>query len=344
MATVAALQCVERGELSLDADISSVLPEFCEPQILVSISAERGPVLRKARKKITLRHLLTHSNGMAYDFSHPKTAAYSTWAARQYREGKLKRPKNPVQRQYLVPLLYEPGEGWSYGYGTDWAGYRGQQGYGTELRGVHAGGTFGVHWAWIARPSTRSSGRICCRRIAAMSERGEDGKVRPTDPRSPWARPPGGWPESGGGGCYGPAEDYIKLLVSLLRNDGKVLRPETRDMMFKPQLEDATYLRKVHSTPTAFGQAGNIPRSVAVDFGFGGMLNLEAVEKTGRGSGALQWGGLPNLQFWINPGDGVCGCYWGQLLPPADPVSFEYYEAFETAVNKSLAEGRAPKL
>jgi hypothetical protein len=40
--------------------------------------------------------------------------------------------------------------------------------------------------------------------------------------------------------------------------------------------------------------AGNMPPGLKLDYGLGGMINLEQT-KTGRQAGSMQWGGLPNL-------------------------------------------------
>jgi len=59
MTTVAALQCVERGLLRLDTDITDVLPELKDIDILVKMvddgSGGKKPVLKKSKGKITLR-------------------------------------------------------------------------------------------------------------------------------------------------------------------------------------------------------------------------------------------------------------------------------------------------
>jgi CubicO group peptidase (beta-lactamase class C family) len=87
--TVAVMQCVERGQLKLDDDISTVLPELKEFQILTGFEQDPDgkdkPILAKNPAPITLRyvfvwedlnsgdadfgcrHLLTHSSGLSYD-------------------------------------------------------------------------------------------------------------------------------------------------------------------------------------------------------------------------------------------------------------------------------------
>jgi len=56
LTTVAAMQCVEKGLLNLDDDITEILPEFKDREILTGFDEEtQKPILVKRRKKITLR-------------------------------------------------------------------------------------------------------------------------------------------------------------------------------------------------------------------------------------------------------------------------------------------------
>src|SRR3984893_14745891 len=58
--STAAMQLVERGELSLDDPIAEVLPELASPQVLECFDLSGEPRLRPAARPITLRHLITH--------------------------------------------------------------------------------------------------------------------------------------------------------------------------------------------------------------------------------------------------------------------------------------------
>jgi CubicO group peptidase (beta-lactamase class C family) len=54
--TVAALQCVERGLIGLDDDVSPILTELKNIDILTGFQEEKdNPILKKAERKITLR-------------------------------------------------------------------------------------------------------------------------------------------------------------------------------------------------------------------------------------------------------------------------------------------------
>lgn len=80
MTAIAALQCVEKGLLHLDDDISNVMPEWEAPSILLGFDDAKGePILEKAREKITLRRLLSHQSGMGYAFTNPLLEQYSNY-------------------------------------------------------------------------------------------------------------------------------------------------------------------------------------------------------------------------------------------------------------------------
>ena len=113
---VAAMQCVERGKLSLDQPAGEIMPELAEPQVLEGFDADGKPILRPARRKITLRMLLTHTAGFVYHGVEraTSTATCETTGFPTIMSGKL--------AALNAPLAFEPGERWEYGINIDWAG------------------------------------------------------------------------------------------------------------------------------------------------------------------------------------------------------------------------------
>jgi hypothetical protein len=58
-------------------------------------------------KSVTVRHLFTHTSGLAYAFTDPTVRDFKPRAGEDYPVG---------------PLLFEPGERWLYSTSTDWLG------------------------------------------------------------------------------------------------------------------------------------------------------------------------------------------------------------------------------
>ena len=63
VATTAALQLLEQGQIALDQPVEEILPEFAELQVL-----EADGSLRPPASKATIRQLMTHTAGLGYFF------------------------------------------------------------------------------------------------------------------------------------------------------------------------------------------------------------------------------------------------------------------------------------
>jgi CubicO group peptidase (beta-lactamase class C family) len=95
--TVAAMQLVEQGKMRLDEPVSKYLPQLNKLSILQGFDARNGkPILRPAKTRITLKHLLTHTSGLCYD----------TWDEKMFRFAS----HAPASSASAVPpLMFEPG-------------------------------------------------------------------------------------------------------------------------------------------------------------------------------------------------------------------------------------------
>lgn len=334
------MKCVEDKLLNLDDDVAKTfLPEFKDIQVLERMDEDEKPVLRPAKGKITLRALLTHSSGISYEFMHARLLAWRVWKNKDLRERGIKKThedRTEVSHAYRVPLVFDPETSWTYGYGIDWAGLAVERATNSTLEDYmrkHIFQPLNMH------DTTFEPAKYLhlTSRIAGMIVRDDEGKLIPQE-QTNTSSPIGGVRHAGGGGLASTPQDYIKVLISLLRNDSVLLKPSTIDLMFTPQLNDSSHLQKMHTNPEAFGLAGNIPAGTKVDFGLGGILNLEEMRNTHRKAGGMQWGGYPNLFWWINRQEGICGCYFTQLVPSGDPEAFGMYVEFEKAVNKTFGK------
>ncbi|KAK6609327.1 beta-lactamase family protein [Botrytis cinerea] len=319
--TIAALQCVERELLDLDGDITEILPEFKGVQILTGFDEESGkPVLIDNHKTITLRHLLTHSSGLSYDVFDPLLSRYTEYISEgspMPTDGEIL-----VKERFKFPLLFAPD-----GRKSQW-----QHLLGKILQKEHMGplGIENITFHPTQHPEIFSKLIAMSKREGGITRYGTTdnatGKAQytsqvPFDPATKDCQ--------GGAGTFGSPVDYFKCLQSICANDGKLLKSETVDEMFKPQLSEASRkgLMKALSVPEVNEVFGAFPKGLKADWGLGGIMNLEDIG--GRSKGSIAWGGYPNLQWWINRKDGMCGIWGSQLIPPGDPKTNRLVTAFE---------------
>src|SRR5947208_10021249 len=68
--SVAAMQLYEQGRFGLDDPADKYLPELANPVVIESFDAATHAYrVRPAAKKITIRHLFTHTSGLGYGFT-----------------------------------------------------------------------------------------------------------------------------------------------------------------------------------------------------------------------------------------------------------------------------------
>ena len=106
--SVAVMQLVENGKISLDAPLYDYIGEFREMQC----RDENGNI-KKAEKPITIRHLLSMTSGLNYELD---SDALKT--AREKTCGKMD-TLTAIRSMSEHILDFEPGERWQYGLSHD---------------------------------------------------------------------------------------------------------------------------------------------------------------------------------------------------------------------------------
>ena len=323
LTSTAALQLLERGRLDLDGPAAQWLPELGQIQVLEGFDAAGQPRTRPPKRPITLRHLLTHTAGFSYEFLSEEIQKF------QAAQG-LKGVFSCELAELRTPLLFDPGERWQYGINIDWVGRVVEAISGQKL-GVYLAqevlGPLGMSdTAFRMTPQMRS-------RKATIHQRGEDGKLVPTDfevPQEPQF-------EMGGGGLYSTAGDYLKFLRMILNRgqagSAQLLKPETVELMSSNQMGalEVLPLRSVDKTLT---NDLVLPPEVPHKWGLAYMINTKALP-TGRPAGSLMWAGLTNCYYWIDPSSGIGGVFLTQILPFADVKAMPLFFAFEYTVYHS---------
>jgi CubicO group peptidase (beta-lactamase class C family) len=316
----AVMQLVEQGKLELDAPASSVLPELGEAMVLEEFDDEGQPRTRAPKRPITLRHLLTHTAGFAYEFWNADVVSY--------QQVKGLPPIISCQNATLqLPLHFDPGDRWEYGINIDWAGKMVEAVSGKKLGEYLSDYLFsplGMNdTAFRITPSMRQ-------RLAKIHQRGDDGLLTPIEveiPQDPEF-------EMGGGGLYGTAGDYLKF-VRMILNRGRagveqVLKPETVDLMSRNAMGDIKVTMLYSVAPVLSNDAEFFP-GMPKGWGLSFMINDEQAP-TGRSAGSLAWSGLANTYFWIDPTRGLGGVYVTQVFPFADYKALPLFFEFEKGV------------
>lgn len=317
-----AMQQVERGKLGLDTPAKAVIPQLGEVGVLEGFDGTGKPKLRKAKRDITLRHLLTHTAGFGYDIWNADLAKY------QEAEG-VPGVISCQNKALTTPLLFDPGERWYYGINIDWAGKMVEAAAGKKLGQVLRDdllGPLGMNDTAF-RISDGMRGRM-----AKIHHRGPDGALT-ADPALEIPQEPEF--EMGGGGLYSTAGDYLKF-VRMMLNDGKtdngkaVLKPETVATMSKNAMGESRVTLLKTAAPPFSNDAEFFP-GLDKQWGLSFMINNQEAP-TGRSAGGLAWAGLANTYYWIDQKKGVGGVYVTQILPFADVKSLPLFYAFESAV------------
>jgi CubicO group peptidase (beta-lactamase class C family) len=301
------------------------VPELGETQVLEGFDDAGQPLTRPPRRPITLRHLLTHTAGFAYEI----------WSEEiiRYQEAKGVPGIITCQNAALTtPLLFDPGERWQYGINIDWAGRMVEAVSGKRLGAYLQENVFeplGMRdTAFELRPDMRA-------RLAKIHQRGADDGFTALDleiPQQPEF-------EMGGGGLYGTAGDYLKFVHMILNRGAagghQALRPETVDMMARNQMGECRVGPLKTAMPPLSNDAEFFP-GMAKTWGLTFMINAEQAP-TGRSAGSLAWAGLANSYYWIDPKKGVGGVYLTQILPFADKKALPLFLDFERTVYRHLS-------
>lgn len=289
---VALMMLYEDGLWKFDDPVSKYVPELANLKIMRSYNENGEMELVSPSRGPTMRELLNHSAGFGYglggdDPVNTKFRDTEVLASADLDE--------LVRKVSDIPLLFEPGEQWSYSIAVDIQGYIVQ-----KLSGLSFGEfleqrifaplgmsdtRFYVQAEDIERFAEVHSWDTERSRLVQQQERTD----RPSylDPKRL---------ESGGGGLVSSTHDYARFLQMLV-NEGtldsaRLLTPESIRIMATNSLRDELNLR---GTATSNGQAG---QGFGVDFAV--IIDPEKASSP-QSPGTYYWSGAAGTWFWVDP-------------------------------------------
>jgi CubicO group peptidase (beta-lactamase class C family) len=296
IAAVAAMILVEQGKLHLDQPIGEVLPAWRSMSVLDDPASSLAS--HPARHQITLRHLLTHTSGLTYQFMGTGPLARD-YEAHGLLGGRVAPAVAAAQPQSLPefadrlarePLLAEPGTAWNYSVSLDLLGRVVEVAAGQPfdrfvdqriLRPLGMASTF-----WTV-PRAQSS-----RLATSYSWTGDTKAVVDAGSSSLWLTPP--LAPYGGSGLVSSARDYDRFLRMLAGNgtlDGvRVLKPATVRLAMSNLLPAGVRVERDVSPAS----------TPARGFGAGGSVYLEDVPG-GVSAGTFGWFGAAGTIAFVDP-------------------------------------------
>ena len=325
IATVAAMQLVEQGKLSLEGPVPNIDPTLGSPTVLEGFDAAGAPKVRPAKGPITLRQLLTHTAGFSYDTWDPDTGRYIKATGMPGRAtGKV--------ASLRQPLVFDPGSRWLYGINIEWTGRIIEAVSGQALEDYFRERIFSPLGM---KDSTYVTSQEQRARQARLHTRQPDGAlaVQPLEPVPVKAEF-----FAAGGPLYSTARDYMVFLQMLLNGGSfkgaRILKPETVALMNQNHTGNIACGVLKTAMPALSNDVDFFP-GADIRWGLGYMMNLQA-GPNGRSAGTFSWGGLFNTYYWLDPAKKVTGLIMTQILPFADAKAVKLYGQLEAGVYEAM--------
>src|SRR5258705_247408 len=123
LTSVGTMSLVEEGRIALSDPVSRYIPAF--DRTTVATRSDTGRMIAPARRRITIRDLLTHTAGISYGTDSLVAPLYAAKALGSaagwgwYTADKDEPVCTTMERLATLPFAAQPGERFVYGYNTD---------------------------------------------------------------------------------------------------------------------------------------------------------------------------------------------------------------------------------
>ncbi len=317
--SVAIMMLFEQGKLKLDDPVSKYLPGFDNLQVITKFNEKDATYeTRPAKRAMTIRHLLTHTSGIAYGAFNPT----------------VDRLKEATKKhEWELPLVNDPGDKWNYGPSTVVLGMIVEKISGESLEAYfqqHIFGPLGMVDTSYAVPIAKQS-RVAMKhsRInGALQEQPQE--PIPATPTAPFR-----------GDCclYSTAQDYGKFMEMLLNGGhlgpAKILSENSVTMMGENNI-GPIFVELQQAADESLAKP--FPLGAGHDkFGLGFQIASSDSEYAKfRSPGSMSWAGILNTEFWIDPQRHIGVVMMMQVLPFYDEGAIRTLRDFEELVYQKV--------
>jgi CubicO group peptidase (beta-lactamase class C family) len=304
---VAAMTLYEEGAFALTDPVERFIPAFADPRVYVD-GSPAGPITVPAREPVRIWHLLTHTGGLAHSVTgkHMVDLMFRDIAPGWDLESSDLAER--CDRWATLPLLFHPGERWSYSASMDVLGRIIEVVSGMSLDEFLRQRVFGP----LGMDST-TFGPADPGRIARLYRRSEN-QVVADDTRGVM-----GLSEprflSGGNGLVSTAADYHRFTSVLLNHGeydgGRLLSRRTIEYMTANHLPGGADMGSYGLRPPfPWG-----PSAAGLGFGLGFSVTIDPAATRVPGSvGDYGWMGAGGTVFWVDPSENLTVALYAQLI------------------------------
>jgi CubicO group peptidase (beta-lactamase class C family) len=286
---VGAMMLYEHGRLLIDDALATYFPKFADMRVAVlDAGGETIVDTVPAKKPITMQDLMRHTSGLIYGGRgttavHKLYPASSTGAALQTTGPEF------LDRLSALPLMYEPGTVWDYGFGLDVLGLVIEQVSGQRL-GAYLQDRLFKPLGMVDTAFTVPPEKTVRYAKALPNDPDTDQPQSLTDLTKPLKF------DCGGGCLVSTAGDYLRFAMMLLNGGGlgetRVLGRKTVQYMTSDQLG-----------PNVKNLIGRTDPPHA-DYGFGLGLAVRTTPGVARMMGSVgdfSWPGASGTNWWADP-------------------------------------------
>ncbi len=292
IASVAAMMLAEEGMLSIADPVAAFLPEFAEVDVAVeSDHATAAPMTSEPpQRPMTVQDLLRHTSGLTYaHLAGPRLKPLYDAAALNEEHSNA----DFVARLARLPLAYQPGSTWQYGFSTDVLGRVIEVVSGMTLDRFFADRIFKPLAMHDTSFGPAEAGRVAEPQIDAAT--GKRPPLRDVTKTPIWL--------SAGSGLLSTASDYLRFCEMLLNGGAlghaRLLSPATVALMTADHLPPGVAFGA--QTRAMFGALAPVPEN-GIGFGLGFAVRTQTGRCALPGSvGDYSWSGVSGTYFWIDP-------------------------------------------
>ena len=289
---VAMMILYEQGKWLPSDPIAKFIPEFAGLKVFKGLDQDGKMILEAPAHPPTMRELMTHTAGFSYGFFG------NTPVDKMYRDEGIWQSatlKQMIDKLAKIPLLYQPGKGWTYSISMDIQGYIVEKLSGQSLPDFMEQQIFkplGMKDAGFFVPQDKRS------RFVTLYRGNEKNELVVVDamPGFDYTKQP--TMALGGAGMVSTAEDYFRF-AQMLANGGelggvRILAPSSVRLMSANHVPDSLLT----------GEFGIGPHTLRPGFGYGYNMAVvydPAEANLPEGKGTFFWDGAAGTWFWIDP-------------------------------------------